>query len=113
MARLPVHIWQGSAATPSGWSQASGLVLSGELDVVLGVVDGLGEGHCCPGADTVVERLGMNGGAEVIDCGVEIVPVHWGHVDGGAVEGDGRLGPTDLVEEDNEVTDRSDHRGVA
>ena len=46
----------------------SGLVLSGGVDVVMGVVDGFGEVHRFPGADTVVECFGVEGVAEVIEC---------------------------------------------
>ena len=41
--RLPAPTWRGW-----GGGGASELVLAGELDVLVGVVDGFGEHHCCP-----------------------------------------------------------------
>ncbi len=46
----------------------SGLVWSGGVDVVVGVVDGFGGVHCCPGADAVVECFGVVRVMEVIEC---------------------------------------------
>jgi hypothetical protein len=47
-------------AMPTAWVRGrSGLVLSGGVDVVVGVVDGFGEVHRCPGANAVIEGLGV------------------------------------------------------
>ena len=64
--------------------------MSGGIDVVVGVADGFGEVHCCAGADTVVKRLGIEGGVEVSDRGGKADDLgDGGVVGGGAVDGGG------------------------
>ena len=90
------------------------MVLSGGVDVVVGVVDRFGEVHRFAGANAVIECFGVEFVAEVIECshGAEDhVGVEVGVVGGGAVDGGGDLWLFDSVEEYGQAYERPSQLG--
>lgn len=79
-------------------------MLSGGVDVAVGVVDGFGQGHCCPGADTLVVCVDVERVGEVFDRSSKAEYVWGGGIAGGeAVDGGGDFWLVGPVEEHSQA----------